>query len=62
MIGSMVKATMPEEDEEKYTIVAFVCETMLACADMAGLNKLKYSADIRFIQIRCLGSVNNLDC
>ncbi len=27
---------------------------------MAGLNKLKFSADIRFIPVRCLGSVNTI--
>ncbi len=62
MIGSMVKAiNVPDEDEEKYRIVAFVCENDAGPAlDMAGLQKLKYSADIRFIQVRCLGSVNTI--
>jgi len=62
MIGSMVKAIdVPDEDEEKYRIVAFVCENDAGPAlDMAGLQKLKYSADIRFIQVRCLGSVNTI--
>jgi quinone-modifying oxidoreductase subunit QmoB len=58
----MVKAIdVPDEDEEKYRIVAFVCENDAGPAlDMAGLQKLKYSADIRFIQVRCLGSVNTI--
>ena len=62
MIGSMVKAiNVPDEDEEKYRIVAFVCENdALPALDMAGLHKLKYSADIRFIPVRCLGSVNTI--
>jgi quinone-modifying oxidoreductase subunit QmoB len=62
MIGSMVKAiNVPDEDEEKYRIVAFVCENdALPALDMAGLNKLKFSADIRFIPVRCLGSVNTI--
>jgi len=62
MIGSMVKAiNVPEEDEEKYRIVAFVCENdALPALDMAGLRKLKYSADVRFIPVRCLGSVNTI--
>jgi quinone-modifying oxidoreductase, subunit QmoB len=62
MIGSMVKAIeVPEEDEEKYRVVAFVCENdAYPALDMAGLHKLKYSADIRFIQVRCLGSVNTI--
>lgn len=62
MIGSMVKAiNVPDEEEEKYRIVAFVCENdALPALDMAGLHKLKYSADIRFIPVRCLGSVNTI--
>jgi len=62
MIGSMVKAiNVPDEDEEKYRIVAFVCENdALPALDMAALHKLKYSADIRFIPVRCLGSVNTI--
>ncbi len=62
MIGSMVKAIeVPDEDSEKYRVVAFVCENdAYPAIDMAGLHKLKYSADIRFIQVRCLGSVNTI--
>lgn len=62
MIGSMVKAVeVPEEEEEKYRIVAFVCDNdAYPALDMAGLHKLKYSADIRFISVRCLGSVNTI--
>ena len=62
MIGSMVKAiNVPDEDEEKYRIVAFVCENdAVPALDMAGLQKLKYSADVRFIPVRCLGSVNTI--
>jgi quinone-modifying oxidoreductase, subunit QmoB len=62
MIGSMVKAVnVPDEDEEKYRIIAFICENdALPALDMAALNKLKFSADIRFIPVRCLGSVNTI--
>ncbi len=62
MIGSMVKAVeVPEEEEEKYRIIGFVCENdAYPALDMAGLNKLKFSADIRFIPVRCLGSVNTI--
>ncbi len=62
MIGSMVKAiNVPEEEEEKYRVVAFVCENdAYPALDMAGLHKLKYRADIRFIPVRCLGSVNTI--
>lgn len=62
MIGSMIKAVeVPDEEDEKYRIIAFVCENdAYPALDMAGLNRLKYSADIRFIQVRCLGSVNTI--
>ncbi len=62
MIGSMVKAVnVPDEEEEKYRVVAFVCENdAYPALDMAGLHKLKYRADIRFIPVRCLGSVNTI--
>jgi len=60
MIGSMIKSIeVPEEDEGKYRIICLVCENdAYPAIDMAGVKKLKYSADIRFIQVRCLGSVN----
>lgn len=62
MIGSMVKAVeVPEEDEEKYRVIGFVCENdAYPALDIAGQNHLKYNADIRFIPVRCLGSVNTI--
>jgi quinone-modifying oxidoreductase subunit QmoB len=62
MIGSMVKAVeVPEEEEEKYRIIGFVCENdSYPALDIAGQQRLKYNADIRFIQVRCLGSVNTI--
>ncbi len=60
MIGSMVKAIeVPDEEEEKYRVLCLVCENdAYPAIDMAGMKGLKYSADVRFIQVRCLGSVN----
>jgi len=62
-VGSMVKAIgVPSEDdydEPPFRIVGFVCENdAYPALDIAGLNRLTYSADVRFIPIRCLGSMN----
>ena len=60
MIGNMIKAIeVPEEDEEKPRILVFVCENdAYPAIDMAGANRLKYNAWVRFIPVRCLGSLN----
>jgi quinone-modifying oxidoreductase subunit QmoB len=62
-VGSMVKAIgVPSEDdydEPPFRIVGFVCENdAYPALDIAGLNRLVYSADVRFIPVRCLGSMN----
>ena len=62
-IGSMVKAVgVPSEDdysEPPFRILGLVCENdALPTLDIAGLNRLSYSADVRLIPVRCLGSVN----
>jgi len=62
-IGSMVKAIgVPSSDdyeEPPMRILGLVCENdALPALDIAALNKLSYSADVRFIPVRCLGSVN----
>jgi len=62
-IGSMVKAVgVPSEDdyeEPPMRILGLVCENdAYPALDIAGLNRLSYSADVRFIPIRCLGSMN----
>jgi quinone-modifying oxidoreductase subunit QmoB len=53
---------VPSEDdyeEPPIRIVGFVCENdAYPALDIAGLNRLTYSADVRFIPIRCLGSMN----
>lgn len=62
-IGSMVKAIgVPSEDdydEPPFRILGLVCENdAYPALDIAGLNRLSFSADVRFIPIRCLGSMN----
>ena len=62
-IGSMVKSIgVPSEDdyeEPPMRILGLVCENdAYPALDAAGLNRLTYSADVRFIPIRCLGSMN----
>jgi quinone-modifying oxidoreductase subunit QmoB len=62
-IGSMVKSIkVPSEDdyaEPPMRILGLVCENdAYPALDIAGLNRLSYSADVRFIPVRCLGSVN----
>jgi len=62
-IGSMVKAIgVPSEDdydEPPLRILALVCENdAYPALDIVGLNRLSYSADVRIIAVRCLGSVN----
>lgn len=62
-IGSMIKAIgVPSEDdfeEPPLRILGLVCENdAYPAIDIAGLNRLSYSADVRFIPIRCLGSMN----
>ena len=62
-IGSMVKAVgVPSEDDyddPPLRILGLVCENdAYPALDIAGLNGLSYSADVRFIPVRCLGSVN----
>jgi quinone-modifying oxidoreductase subunit QmoB len=62
-IGSMVKAvsvpSADDFDEPPLRILGFVCENdAYPAIDIAGLNGLTYSADVRLIPIRCLGSMN----
>ncbi|VAX15736.1 Anaerobic respiratory complex protein QmoB [hydrothermal vent metagenome] len=60
MIASMIKAVdVPDEDTGKLRILAFICENdAMPAIDMAGINRLKYNASVRFIQLRCLGGTN----
>ncbi len=60
MIGSMVKAIeVPDDDEEKLRIAVFVCENdAYPAIDMSGMHRNKLNRLVRFIPVRCLGSVN----
>jgi quinone-modifying oxidoreductase subunit QmoB len=60
ILSSMIKAIeVPEEDEEKPRVVAFLCENdAYPALDMAGIRHLTYNPYIRVIPVRCLGSVN----
>ncbi len=60
IVGSMIKAIeVPEEDEEKPRAVILVCENdALPVIDMAARMGKTWSPYFRFINVRCLGSVN----
>jgi quinone-modifying oxidoreductase, subunit QmoB len=64
-IGSQVKAVkVPSEDdfdEPPLRFLALICENdAFPALDMVGLNRMDYSPDVRFIPVRCLGSVNTI--
>ena len=60
MIGSMVKSIeVPDDDEDKLRIAVFVCENdSYPAIDMSGMHRNKMNTLVRFIPVRCLGSVN----
>ena len=60
MIASMIKAIeVPEEEEEKPRVLAFVCENdAYPALDLAGLKRRQYDPGVRVIPLRCLGSLN----
>jgi quinone-modifying oxidoreductase subunit QmoB len=60
MIGSMIKAIeVPDDDEDKLRILALVCENdAYPALDLAAMRKHSINALVRFIPVRCLGSVN----
>jgi quinone-modifying oxidoreductase, subunit QmoB len=60
MIGSMIKAVeVPDDDEDKLRILALVCENdAMPAIDMAAMRKHSLNSLVRFIPVRCLGSVN----
>jgi quinone-modifying oxidoreductase subunit QmoB len=62
-IGSMVKCIkVPSEDdfdEPPFRILGLICENdALPALEIAGLHRLGISPNVRFIPVRCLGSVN----
>ena len=56
----MVKSIeVPEEDEEKPRIVAFLCENdAYPSMDIVGMKRITYNPYIRVIPLRCLGNIN----
>jgi quinone-modifying oxidoreductase subunit QmoB len=60
MIANVIKAIeVPDEDEEKPRVLALICENdAYPALDIAGINKLRINPFVRFIPVRCLGSVN----
>jgi quinone-modifying oxidoreductase subunit QmoB len=61
-VGSQIKAVdMPDEFSEKPRILLLACENdAYPALDMAGLQRKTYSAFVRAIPVRCLGSVNTI--
>jgi len=62
-VGSMIKIiNVPSEDdfeEPPLRILGLVCENdAYPALDIAGMNRLSWSADVRLVPVRCLGSVN----
>ncbi len=60
MVSSMIKAVeIPDEDEDKPRILAFMCENdAYPALDTAGKFRMEYDPNVRVIPVRCLGSVN----
>ena len=61
-VGSQIKALdMPDEFSERPRILLLACENdAYPALDMAGLSRTVYSAFVRAIPVRCLGSVNTI--
>ena len=59
-VASQIKAVdMPDEFDEKPRILLLACENdAYPALDMAGIHRIPYSAFVRAIPVRCLGSVN----
>ena len=59
MLASMIKTVETSDDEDESRFVGLICENdAYPALDAAGLARLKYSSDIRFVPLRCLGGVN----
>jgi quinone-modifying oxidoreductase subunit QmoB len=60
MIGSMIKSiNVPDEYDEKPRILVLACENdAYPALDMAGIGRLPYNPWVRFLSVRCLGSMN----
>lgn len=59
MIGSMMKIVSVPEDEDDPRIIVLCCENdAYPAIDVAALKRIKLDKAVRFIQLRCLGSMN----
>ncbi|MCL4798378.1 MAG: hydrogenase iron-sulfur subunit [Burkholderiales bacterium] len=61
-VGAQLKAVdVPDEFSEKPRILVLACENdAYPALDMAGMARRTYSAFVRIIPVRCLGSVNTI--
>jgi len=61
-VGNQIKAVnVPDQFEERPRLLLLACENdAYPALDMAGIQRLSYSAYIRAIPVRCLGSVNTI--
>ncbi len=61
-VGNQIKSIeIPDEFSEKPRILVLACENdAYPALDMAGLSRIVYSAFVRIIPVRCLGSVNTI--
>ena len=61
-VGAQIKAVdIPDEFSGKPRILVLACENdAYPALDMAGMRRLTYSAFVRTIPVRCLGSVNTI--
>jgi len=59
-VGAQIKAVeIPDETEDKPRILVLACENdAYPALDMAAMQRRHYSASVRIIPVRCLGSVN----
>jgi len=60
MVTEMIQSVeVPDEFDEKPRVLILACENdALPALDMAGINRSHYSAYVRTIPVRCLGSVS----
>ena len=61
-VGAAIKGIdVPDEFSEKPRILVLACENdAYPALDMAGMNRIEYSAFVRIQPVRCLGSVNTI--
>jgi len=61
-VGAQIKAVdVPDEFSEKPRILVLACENdAYPALDMAGMQRAHYSAFVRVVPVRCLGSVNTI--